>query len=212
MRSELLALARATRGFMPDDEGLALYRAAIEAGKRAASDKLATIIEIGSYCGKSTIYLGAAAAETGTVVITVDHHRGSEEMQAGWEHHDEEMVDNQSGRFDSLQHLRQTLEAAHLEETVIAVVGDSPTVAAHLDTLVSMVFIDGGHGTEPAHTDYECWTSKLASGGTLAIHDVFENQTDGGRPPFEIYQRALADGFSDLSAVGSLRLLKAPQR
>ncbi len=204
MRPELLALARATRGFMPDYEGLALYQAAIDVGESA------TIVEIGSYCGKSTIYLGAAAAETGAVVITVDHHRGSQEMQAGWKHHDEEMVNAQTGRFDSLLHLRQTLETSQLEKTVIAVLGDSPTVAEHLNTLASMVFIDGGHGTEPAHTDYDCWATKLISGGTLAIHDVFENPADGGRPPFEIYQRALADGFTDLSAVGSLRLLQAP--
>ncbi len=220
MRPELLELARTARGFMPDDEGLALYEAALTAcqnlnqrrpsQRRPNQQSPATIVEIGSYCGKSTIYLGAAAASAGAVVVTIDHHRGSEEMQDGWEHHDSEMIDGQTGRFDSLHYLRATLEKAQLEDTVITVVGDSATVAQHIDTPAAMVFIDGGHGHEPAHRDYESWTPKLIDEGLLAIHDVFENPADGGRPPYEIYCRALDDGFSSIVAVGSLRVLRAP--
>src|SRR5437660_2750677 len=140
MDARLLEVARAAKGFMPDDEGLALNAA----GRDAASG--GPLLEVGSYCGKSAVYLGAAARAAGTVLFTVDHHRGSEENQAGWEHHDPSVVDPVSNRMDTLPAFRHAMAAAELERTVIAIVGDSPTVAAHWRTPLSFLFIDGGHG------------------------------------------------------------------
>ena len=144
MPADLLAAARATKGFMPDDEGLALHRLATERLPHGP------VLEVGTYCGKSAVYLGAAAREVGGVVFTVDHHHGSEENQAGWEHHDPTLVDPRTGRMDTLPHFRATMEDAGLEDVVIAVVGDSTTVAAHWRTPLSLLFIDGGHGEAPA--------------------------------------------------------------
>src|SRR3954466_16059829 len=145
MDSSLIEAARAAKGFMPDDEGLALYDAAVAAGA------LGPLLEIGTYCGKSAIYLGAAAREAGTVLFTVDHHRGSEENQEGWEHHDSQLVDPRTGRMDTLPFFRRTIEEAGLEDTVVAIVGPSPVVGAHWSTPLGLLFIDGGHGSEPAH-------------------------------------------------------------
>jgi predicted O-methyltransferase YrrM len=203
MNPELATLARQVTGFMPHDEGLALYRAAVEVAS------LGPLVEIGSYCGKSAVYLGSAAAEFGGVLFTIDHHRGSTEMQAGWEHHNPGLVDAHTGRMDSLPALRQTLIDAGLEDTVVAVVGDSITVAAHWSS-AALVFIDGGHGEAPAHADYEAWSPKVMPGGLLAIHDVFPDPADGGRPPYEIWLRALDDGFVEHDAHGSLRVLRRP--
>jgi predicted O-methyltransferase YrrM len=201
--TDLLALARATRGFMPDDEGLALHRLARERLPHGP------VLEVGTYCGKSAVYLGAAAREVGGVVFTVDHHHGSEENQSGWEHHDTSLVDPRTGRLDTLPAFRRTLEDAGLEDVVIAVVGDSATVAAHWRTPLSLLFVDGGHGAEPAHADYAGWARWVVPGGLLAIHDVFPDPADGGRPPYEIYQQALASGaFEDVETVGSLRVLR----
>ncbi|HET8930587.1 MAG TPA: class I SAM-dependent methyltransferase [Acidimicrobiales bacterium] len=198
--------AVAARGFMPTDEGEALFEAARDA---AAAVPGAPLVEIGTYCGKSSIWLGSAAEHAGTVLFTVDHHRGSEENQAGWEHHEPDLVDPAVGMLDTLGVFRHTIADADLEASVIAVVGDSPVVASHWSTPVALVFIDGGHGSEPAHTDYEVWTPKIAPHGLLCIHDVFPNPADGGRPPFEIYRRALDSGqFTELRAVGSLRVLR----
>src|SRR5579884_2352132 len=138
---------------MPDDEGAALYRA----GLRAARGGLGPLLEVGTYCGKSAIYLGAAARSGGSVLYTVDHHRGSEENQAGWEHHDDTLVDPASGRIDTLPIFRRTMEAAALEDAVVAVIGDSPTVARNWSTPLALLFIDGGHGSEPAWADYRGW-------------------------------------------------------
>ena len=204
MDAHLLDVARAAKGFMPDDEGLALH----EAGRRAAESGLGPLLEVGTYCGKSAVYLGAAARHGGTVLFTVDHHRGSEENQAGWEHHDTTLVDPGSGRMDTLPVFRRTMEDAGLEDVVVGVLGDSPTVARHWSTPLALLFIDGGHGSEPAHRDYDGWVPHVAAGGRLAIHDVFPDPADGGRPPYELYCRALGSGaFTEETACGSLRVL-----
>ncbi len=203
----LRAHALAAVGFMPPDEGDALYAAAVAAGRRLPGLAFA---EVGSYCGRSTVWLGGAARVCGTVLFAVDHHRGSEENQAGWEHHDASLVDPRTGRMDTLPNFRLTIFEADLEEHVIAVVGRSSTVAAHWATPLAFVFIDGGHGDEPARLDYEGWAPRVAVGGTLAVHDVFPDPADGGRPPYErIFVPALDSGRFRLEAsVGSLRILR----
>ena len=192
---------------MPPDEGLALHDAGVAA---AAAVPGAPLLEVGSYCGKSSVYLGAAARAGDTVLVAVDHHRGSEENQPGWEWHEPDLVDPAVGRMDTLPLFRRTVFEAGLEGTVVALVGDSPTVARFWTTPCALVFIDGGHGEEPATVDYECWTPKVAVGGYLAIHDVFPDPADGGRPPYErIYLPALESGrFAEVSATGSLRVLR----
>ncbi len=207
MPADLLALARRTKGFMPDDEGAALYAAARSALRHLPGP----VLEVGTYCGKSAVYLGAAAAPTGGVVVTVDHHRGSEENQAGWEHHDASLVDPVDGRMDTLPEARRTLAAAGLEATVLLFVGSSVTVASVWSTPLSMLFIDGGHAAEAAWADFRAWAPKVAVGGTMAIHDVFPDPASGGRPPYEIYVSALGSGqWEEDSAAGcgSLRVLR----
>ena len=203
-RSEaLFAFADAIRGFMPPDEGRALHNHASTVAVEGP------FLEVGSYCGKSTVYLGAAACQRGRLLFAVDHHRGSEENQPGWEWHEPDLVDPASGLIDTLPEFRHTIRDSGLDGTVVAVVGDSPSVASAWGTPLALVFIDGGHGVEPAHADYQGWVPHLVEGGTLLIHDVFPDPADGGRPPFEIYQRAVASGaFEELDAVGSLRALR----
>ncbi len=199
--------ARNAKGFMPEDEGLLLHRYALQQAPQGP------LLEVGTYCGKSAVYLGAAARGAGgpqAVVFTVDHHHGSEENQAGWEHHDTSVVDPRTGRMDTLPHFRRTIEDAGLEDQVVAVIGASTTVSKHWRTPLALLFIDGGHGAEPARADFEGWTPWVQRGGLLVIHDVFPDPTDGGRPPYEqIYLPALASGaFTEVEALGSMRVLE----
>jgi predicted O-methyltransferase YrrM len=206
----LVDTARATRGFMPDDEGEALLRAALRAGRaHIAGAEPSTFVEIGAWCGKSSVYLGAAAEATGAVLLSVDHHRGSEENQPGWEFHEPDLVDPAAGRIDTLLHWRRTITSTGLEASVVGVVGDSPTVAARWDRPLALCFIDGGHGAGPAWADFRGWAPHVALGGWLAIHDVFPDPAEGGRPPYELYCEALGSGeFVDDGACGSLRVLR----
>lgn len=189
---------------MPEDEGALLHR--------YAREQLAhgVVLEVGTYCGKSAIWLGGAAREVGGTVLTVDHHRGSEENQAGWEHHDTELMDQQLGLMDTFPFFRRTIALAGLEEQVVAIVGRSASVAAWWRTPLAMLFIDGGHGVQPATDDFHGWSPWVQQGGLLVIHDVFPDPADGGRPPYEnIYLPALASGeFEEIDAVGSIRVLR----
>ena len=200
---ELLRHALAAKGFMPEDEGAFLYRTALEhLGDGPA-------LEIGTYCGKSAIYLGAAARERDSVVFTLDHHRGSEENQAGWEHHDPTLVDPELGLMDTLPVFRRTLALAGLEDRVVAIVGRSTTVAAHWRTPVALLFIDGGHAEIHAQNDYTGFAPWVQPGGVLVIHDVFERPEDGGQAPFHVWQRAVDSGdFEPVRTVGSMRVLR----
>jgi predicted O-methyltransferase YrrM len=203
MPLDLLEHARAAKGFMPEDEGLLLHRYARERLPHGP------VLEVGTYCGKSAIYLGAAAREVGGTVFTVDHHRGSEENQAGWEHHDPTLVVPELGLMDTLPVFRTTLARAGLEDEVVAVVGRSTTISAHWRTPLSMLFIDGGHAEEHAQNDYTGWAPWIARDGLLVIHDVFPDPADGGRPPYHVFLRALASGaFTEVEALGSVRVLR----
>ncbi len=206
MPPDLLSHALAAKGFMPEDEGELLHRVARE---RLAHGPA---LEVGTYCGKSAIYLGAAAREVGgdqAVVFTVDHHRGSEENQAGWEHHDASLVDAEFGLMDTLPVFRRTIARAGLKDHVVAVIGRSTMVSKHWTIPLSLLFIDGGHAEVHAQNDYSGWAHWLMPGGHLVIHDVFERPEDGGQAPYHVYLRAIESGsFTDVETVGSMRVLQ----
>ncbi len=191
------------RGFLDPAEGAALYEAAL------ATAALGPCLEVGSYCGKSTVYLGAACQRAGAILFAVDHHRGSEEHQPGEEYHDPALLDARSGLMNSFEEFRANMRRAGLEDTVVPVVASTAVAARAWRTPLGMVFIDGGHSRAAAQADYRCWTPWLLADGILAIHDLFPDPADGGQAPWEIYQLALASGlFDELARVESLGLLR----
>ena len=205
MPADLLAHARAATGFMPEDEGDLLHAVTVRALTEHAG---LPALEVGTYCGKSAVYLGAAARAAGGVVFTVDHHRGSEENQVGWEYHDPSLADPEFGRLDTLPTFRHTIKAAGLQDEVVAVVGRSTTVSAHWRTPLALLFVDGGHTDEHAGGDYEGFGRWVTRGGTMVVHDVFPDPADGGQPPYRVYLRALASGFEETEVLGSMRVLR----
>ena len=191
------------KGFLAQDEAQALYEHALQASV------LGPVLEIGSYCGKSTIYLGLACRQTGSTVFALDHHRGSEEHQEGEFFHDPALFDTGEGLMDTFREFRRNVRNAGLDDTVVPVVAGSEAAARHWRTALGMVFIDGGHSLDAALTDYRCWEPHLLRGGILAIHDVYPDAHAGGQAPMAIYRMAQASGlFEDLGQVNSLALLR----
>lgn len=191
------------KGFLDPEEGRALFEQA------RTAPGVAPVLEVGSYCGKSTVYLGAGCAERGAVLFAVDHHRGSEEHQPGEGYHDPDLATADGSGLDSFPVFRDTLRRAGLEDTVVPVVAPSAVAARAWATPLAMVFIDGGHSMEAALADYRAWAPRLMTGGILAIHDIFPDPADGGRPPFEIWQLALGSGlFEEVAMVKTLGLLR----
>jgi predicted O-methyltransferase YrrM len=191
------------KGFLAPEEGEALYEFCHGSGSAGPC------LEVGSYCGKSTVYLGEACRETGRTLFAVDHHRGSEEHQPGEEYHDKDLFDEGMGLMDSFREFRATLKAADLEDIVVPIVAQSSVAAKDWRTPLGMVFIDGGHSLEAAMTDYECWAKHVLPGGILAIHDIFPDPGDGGQAPYTIYKKAIASGlFLELPIIGTLGILR----
>ena len=194
------------KGFLAEDEARALHDHALQLARRGP------VLEIGSYCGKSTIYLGVACQKSGGVLYAVDHHRGSEEHQKGEEYHDPDLYDASAALMDSFGEFRKNMRAAALEDTVVPIVAPSALASRQWATPLSMVFIDGGHSLAAALTDYRSWAPHVMIGGLLAIHDIFPNPADGGQAPYEIYKLAQASGlFEPLPMVNTLGLLRRIQ-
>jgi predicted O-methyltransferase YrrM len=200
---DVAELAAGTRGFMPIEEGEALHDTALTA-------RPGTWLEIGTYCGKSTLLLGAAARAVGARLVTVDHHHGSEENQPGWEWHDASLVDSRTGRLDTLPHFRPVLDA--LADVASAVVGSTEVVAHWWNSPLELLFLDGNHTEETAQHDYRAFARHLVPGALLLVHDVFPDPADGGQAPWHVVQTAVADGFTEMAQHGSLRVLSAPAR
>lgn len=196
---------QSVKGFLAPDEGEALAARALDAAAAAPG----AMVEIGSWCGRSSVYLGRAARQAGRLLFAVDHHRGSEEHQPGEGYHDAELFDAQLGRVETLPALRRTLALADLERFVIPVVGPSAAVGAAWSGPLAFVFIDGGHAMDTALADYRAWAGHVARGGLLAIHDVFPDPKDGGRPPYEIWKLAVASGlFEPAGRINTLEFLR----
>jgi predicted O-methyltransferase YrrM len=190
------------KGFLADDEAAALAAAASQAARHGP------ILEIGSYCGKSTICLAMAMGDSSSLLFALDHHRGSEEHQPGEYFHDPDLLDRESGRFDSFGEFRRNLDRAGVSDRVVPIVAGSAPTARHWTTPLAMVFIDGGHSLDAALTDYRCWAGHIIKGGVLAIHDVYPDAGEGGHAPYAVYRLALESGlFSETARVNSLALL-----
>ena len=191
------------KGFIDEKEGEALYEYALKYSEKG------NCLEIGSYCGKSALYIGSAVKKNSRLLYSIDHHQGSEEQQPGEEYHDPDLINISGDGINTLPFFIETLERSELKETVIPIISSSEEAFKDLDGPFSMIFIDGGHSKEAAIADYTLWSSKLIKGGLLAIHDVFPNPEDGGRPPYDIYCMALeSNNFKEIDLIGSLGLLK----
>jgi predicted O-methyltransferase YrrM len=196
-------LIEKTKGFLDHEEGMRIYAVACDAAKKGP------LLEIGSYCGKSSIYLGTAAKENNGILYTIDHHRGSEEQQYGEGYFDPDLYDEKEKKVDTFPHLRKTLERAGLEDTVVPMVSRSHVIAKMWATPLSLVFIDGGHTFKAAFNDYNCWTRHIIPGGYLLVHDIFKDPSEGGQAPYQVYKLAIASGqFRVLEMTKTLGVLQ----
>lgn len=200
-------LSRPIKGFLDDDEAVRLYELALEASR------LGPCLEIGGYCGKSAACLGLGCREGGTVLFSIDHHRGSEEQQPGGEYFDPDLLDHETGLIDSFRLFRKTMDDLGLNDTVIPIVSTSEVAAGSWRTPLSLIFIDGGHSFEAAFSDYACWSPLILPGGYLVIHDIFTDPEDGGQAPWFVYRMAVASGlYIELPRFKTLGILRRVRR
>src|SRR5258706_13596674 len=176
MREEVKHLAVRVKGFLSEQEGLKLFELAQQASRHAPC------LEIGSYCGKSTIFLAEGCRATGRhCLFSVDHHRGSEEHQPGRDYFDQSLYDTARGAVDTLPGFLDNVSAAGLRDWVIPIVSESSRLGVNWGSAeLGLVFIDGGHSRRAVEADFRIWSEKVISGGWLCFHDVYPNPADCG--------------------------------
>ena len=191
------------KGFLSDKEAKKLQELFLNV------HHLGAVLEIGTYCGKSTLNFAHVAKEVNGLVYTVDHHTGSEEHQLGEEYHDKDLFDKRLKKFNTLPEFLKNIRSSNLSKYIIPVIFSSCEASKTFSENIGLLFIDGGHSIDAAFNDYNFWKDKICPGGLLVIHDVFPNPEDGGRPPFEIYSAAKkSKEFNDLGIYETLGILK----
>lgn len=191
------------KGFLDEKEAEQLYHLAL------AASKYGPCLEIGSYCGKSAVYIGSACKMNGSILFSIDHHRGSEEQQPGQDYFDPDLLDKETGEIDTFRFFRKTINDFNLDDTVIPIIGRSGTIGHAWQTPLSFIFIDGSHAYESVLADYSIWSRHLIYGGYLVFHDIFPNPAKGGQAPYRVYQAAQASGlFEELPMFESMGILK----
>jgi predicted O-methyltransferase YrrM len=191
------------KGFLNEREADYLYRLALTVAKAGPC------LEIGSYCGKSAVFIGSACKENGSILFSIDHHCGSEEQQPGEAYFDPDLLDKETGKIDTLRFFRKTIADFNLEDTVVPIIGRSETVGKYWQIPLSFVFIDGSHSYESVLTDYQTWSKHIFPEGYLVFHDIFPDPAKGGQAPYQVYQLAAASGLYDvLPMFESLGILK----
>jgi len=177
------------KGFLDVAEAGLLYRLALEASKSSPC------LEIGSYCGKSAVFLGTACRENKNVLFSIDHHTGSEEQQPGQEYFDPDLLDKETGKIDTLRLFRKTIDEFDLGNAVIPVIGRSEVIGRAWNTPLGLIFIDGSHAYKSVLNDYQIWAKHIMSGGYLIFHDIFPDPSQGGQAPYLVYQKAVSSGL-----------------
>ena len=158
---DVLALVADVEGWMSPDQARRLYDAA--ATTRAGQQ----IVEIGSFRGRSTIVL-AAAAPGGVKVIAIDPHAGNDRGP-------QELEGFQTEAVDDHEIFNSNLRAAGVADRVTHLRAFSAEALTEVTGSIEVLYIDGAHRYAPARTDIRDWGRRVTSGGTMLIHDSFSS-------------------------------------
>lgn len=139
-----------------------------EAGELENLARDRVVLEVGAWLGLSTVTM----AKVAHLVVSVDHHKGSPEHQAGQPCHDPTLV-NQFGEVDTLPQFRGNLRRNDVRDRVIVVVSSFEEIGPLLaPQSFDLIFIDGAHDSGTVLTHAELADDLLAAGGQIAFHDA----------------------------------------
>lgn len=150
-------MVKDVEGWLTKREGEFLYRMAREVSGKGA------IVEIGSFKGKSTIYLAWGAKDGSRAkVYAIDPHAGTESYK-------EWLGVGETWAFDEFL---KNIEVAGVDDIVVPIVKTSQEAAESWDEPVELIFIDGDHEYKSVETDFKMWFPHLTLGGVMAFHDT----------------------------------------
>jgi MMP 1-O-methyltransferase len=142
-------------GFLSDSEGETLYNLA----KNCKGNGV--IVEIGSWKGKSTIWLGSGSKAGNKVkVYAIDPHTGSSEHQ------------KESEKVWTFEEFKKNITNAKVDDIISPIVKTSEEAAKNFNEPIELIFIDGAHEYESVKLDYDLWFPKVLNDGIMAFDDT----------------------------------------
>jgi len=170
-------------GWLAEGEGQLLYNLAKKCDRGA-------IVEVGSWKGKSTIWL-ASGSKKGkkAIVYAIDPHIGSPE------HH------KMFGKVWTFEEFKKNIKKAGVDDIIVPMVKKSEEAAKNFDKPVGLAFIDGAHEYDMVALDYSLWFPKMVDGGVMAFHDTILSPG-----PAKLVEEKLcrSSRFKNISFVGSI--------
>jgi len=142
-------------GFLSIKEGELLYNLAKNVKGKGV------IVEIGSYKGKSTVWLARGSKAGNKIkVYAIDPHTGNPEHKKRF------------GKIWTFEEFKKNIKYAKVDDIVIPIVKTSEEAAKNFDKPVELIFIDGNHEYKFVKLDFEMWFPKVVNGGIMAFHDT----------------------------------------
>ncbi len=176
---------KGVEGFFSHDEGELLYYLA------AGCPKNGTIVEIGSWKGRSTCWMGRASERYSEAKIYAsDPHVGSPEHQ-------------KDGPINTFDQFKLNLEKMRVTEKVTPIVKFSYDAVVDVEEPIDLLFIDGAHEYEAVKKDFDLWFPKLKTGGVIAFHDSVGKGWPGVH---QLMEEEIFDSvnFKDIGFVGTI--------
>jgi predicted O-methyltransferase YrrM len=183
------AVASGIEGWLSDAQGRALLAAA------AATTGRGAIVEIGSWKGRSTVWLAEGARLAGQRVHAIDRHTQSREDPSA----------------NTLADFLENINRAGVADVVEPLVMASAEAAAVVRGPVELLFIDGDHSFDGVRRDAEIWLPRVVEGGVVMFHDVASASYEG---PRRIFRRMVCwnERFAGVRRVGSMAIARRTAR
>lgn len=182
-------------GFLTLEEGYTLFKLAETWPIQGDT------VEIGSFKGRSTCFLGSGCRMGGKgKVIAVDHFKGSPEHQKGGHEETREIVTHGS-TFSVFQN---NIDRFQLGDTVAPLSGSSQEVSNIYGGKARMLFIDGDHSYQGTKADYQAWESRVQTHGIICFHDYQNSHYLDGVTRFIDTEILPSDRLKHLYRAGSL--------
>lgn len=181
---ELSAILKDIDGWLDIEEAYALYRLAAQV---ASTD---TVVEIGSYHGRSTIALALGAKEANAVLYAIDPHH--EHVAGG----------HNFGATDNLRFMANMIAPPDLDNVRVINLPSIEMVRAWYRR-IGLLFIDGAHDYEAVQADFVGYGAYVTD-GVIAIHD----STGAWEGPTRVVQETINDGWSLVKTIGCTSILR----
>jgi predicted O-methyltransferase YrrM len=150
-------------GWFSEDEGrwYARFARALRGG---------VFVEVGSWKGRSTSFVGPVCNANGTRLVCVDHWGGSRDVLAG-RYAAALAIEDVEATF------RANMQALGI---VVEVIAAPSAIAARqfAPQSIDRVFLDASHDRASVEEDLRVWSERLAPGGILAGHDYAEKHPE----------------------------------